>query len=348
MKKSSAGDTDVPRFFEFKFSVPPVRKSWTAWLQERFDWDFTRVRGLFDLQPDEYNWDRVRMPTEMEHYFDQNNPRSFEFSLMQQVLVTKAANRIIRAVRPFTPNHLIFSAMEGCCFSTGHLTSYIPDDVEADAYWVECYHWEGMRSYPYWQDDPARPMAEPVPNKPSVEMLNSAGYIQMITQLMKRNHMPLVMCHGVDIGDKRRGVRDEEDQNLIIDRENTFFIESGGTGVAYWCWSDDELSKTYTRKLGFEFGSEQNPAKEYPQAGETMGLVRYDGSPRPITEKIRRLSDQQAGKIVHAMPDQVLVLLPDPVFESLYRYRANLSAFGMFTSLGRQGIYSQQHVYRRR
>jgi len=195
-----------------------------------------------------------------------------------------------------------------------------------------------MRSYPYWQDDPARPMAEPVPNKPSVEMLNSAGYIQMITQLMKRHHMPLVMCHGVDIGDKRRGVRDEADQNLIIDRENTYFIESGGTGVAYWCWSDDELSKTYTRKLGFEFGSEQNPAKEYPQAGETMGVVRYDGSLRPITEQIRRLSDQQAGKGVREMPGKVLVLLPDPVFESLYRYRANLSAFGMFTSLGRQGI----------
>jgi hypothetical protein len=312
--------TDVSRFFEFKFSVPPLQKTWTAWLQRRFDWDFAKVRELFDLQADEYNWDRVRMPTEMEHYFDQNNPRSYELSLMQQVLVTKAANRIIRAVRPFTPNHLIFSGMEGCCFSTGHLTSYIPDDVEADAYSIECYHWEGLRSYYYWQDDPARPMAEPIANKPSVEILNSAGYIQMLTQLMKRNHMPLVICHGVDIGDKRRGVRDEADQNLIIDRENTFFLESGGTGVAYWCWSDDELSKTYT------------------QAGETMGIVRYDGSPRPIGEKLRRLTEQQAGKSVRETPNQVLVLLPAPVFEGLYRYRANLSAFGMFTSLGRQGI----------
>jgi len=330
--------TGSPRFFEFKFSVPPLQKTWAAWLQQRFDWDFARVRELFDLQRDEYTWDRVHMPTEMEHYFDQFNPRSYEFSLMQQVLVTKSTNRVIHAVRPFTPNHLIFSGMEGCEFSTGHLTSHIADFIEADAYWIECYHWEGLRSYYYWQDDPARPMAEPIANKPSVEILNSAGYIQMITQVMKRNHMALVICHGVDIGDKKRGVRDEEDQNLIIDRENTFFLESGGTGVAYWCWSDDELSKTYTRKFGYEFGSEQNSGKEYPQAGETMGIVRYDGSPRPIGEKLRRLAEQQAGKTIRKLPNQVLVLLPDPVFEGLYRYRANLSAFGIFTSLGRQGI----------
>jgi hypothetical protein len=53
--------------------------------------------------------------------------------------------------------------------------------------------------------------------------------------------------------------------------------------VCYWCWTDDELSKTYTREmLGMEFDAdEQAEGKVYRQSGETMGIIRYNGSYRP-------------------------------------------------------------------
>jgi hypothetical protein len=150
------------------------------------------------------------------------------------------------------------------------------------------------------------------------------------------------MCHGVDIGDQRRGVRSEEDQKRMLDRYNAVYHAAGGHGIAYWCWSDDELSKTYTRQFGYEFGSDTDASKKaYQQAGETMGIVRYDGSPRPVAEKIRARSEAMAGKPARPSPGETLVLLPSPVFQSLYRYRANLTAFGVFTSLGRQGIVAE-------
>lgn len=331
--------TDVGRFFDYKFTVPPVRETWSAWLRRRFDWDFDRVRELFSLALDENTWDRVRMPTEMEPYFNRENPRSYEFALMQQSLCTKGTNRQIKAVRPFTPNHLQFSAMEGCCFSTGNLTCHIPEEVEADGLWVECYHWEGLRSYHFVSEEHQRWMPEPVADKPSVEILNAAGYVQMLTRWMKRSKKALIICHGVDIGDQRRGVRSEEDQYKMLGRYNTYYLGAGGQGIAYWCWSDDELSKTYTRQFGYEFGSDTDESKKaYQQAGETMGLVRYDGVPRPVAEKIRQVAEKMAGQPGQENPAEVLVLLPGPVFQSLYRYRANLTAFGVFTSLARQGI----------
>jgi len=333
--------TGMGRFFWYKFTVPPVRRNWAAWLRKRFNWDFAQVRELFNLASDEYTWERVRMPTEMEPYFNRDNPRSYEFSLMQHELVMAGTNRLIRAVRPFTPHHLQITGMEGCDFSTGHLSSEIPEKIEADALWCECYHWEGLRSYSFLSEEDQRWMPEPAANKPSVEILNAAGYVQMLTQWMTRSKKALIICHGVDIGDKRRGVRSEEDQYLMMGRYNTFYLGSGGHGVGYWCWSDDELSKTFTRQFGVEFGSDTDEAlKAYPQAGETMGLVRYDGSPRPVAEKIRQVSAERAGKKAHKTPGEVLVLLPSPVFMSLYRYRANLTAFGVFTSLARQGIFA--------
>jgi len=327
------------RFFEYKFTVPSLHGTWQAWLRRRFDWDFNRVRELFDLDSTENTWERVRMPTEMEPYFNQDNPRSYEFALMQQVLNQRGSNRLVKAVRPFTPNHLLFDVMEGCCFSTGHLTHSIPEEVEADGLWIECYHWEGLRSYPFLSEQEHRWMPEPSANKPSVEILNAAGYVQMLTRWMKRSKKAMIICHGVDIGDKRRGVRSEEDQTQMLSRYDTLYLESGGNGIGYWCWNDDELSKTFTIQFGVEYGSDTDESlKKYPQAGETMGIVRYDGTPRPVAEEIRQVSDQMVGKPARSTTDEVMVLLPAPVFQSLYRYRANLTAFGVFTSLGRQGI----------
>ncbi len=87
-----------------------------------------------------------------------------------------------------------------------------------------------------------------------------------------------------------------------------------------------------------EFDADESRAdKAYQQAGETMGILRYDASDRPICDDIRKLS----ARVMNGAEDpdaQVCVLMPSPVFYSNYRYRANQSVFGIFNSLARVGI----------
>ncbi|MFO8006231.1 MAG: hypothetical protein R6V05_00690 [Candidatus Brocadiia bacterium] len=329
----------IGRFFRFKFTAPPVRSTWAEWLRERFDGDLGRAGELLALQPDERDWDRIRMPTEMEPYFNEENPRSCEFALMQQMLSRRSTARIAEALRKVAPNQLMIESMEGCCFSTGHLNTIVPEMVAADALWLEAYHWEGPRSYHIQSEEERRWMAEPIADRPSVEVINAAGYVEMLTRWMGRSGKPIIICHGVDIGEERRGVRDERDQLLMFDRYNTFFTACGGRHVNYWCWSDDELSKTYTRKLGFEY-TRDTPEEEkgYSQAGETMGVVRCDGSPRPVADRIRGWSRTLGRLPTDRTRPETLVLCPCPVFQSLYRYRANLTVYALLTSLARQGI----------
>ena len=121
----------------------------------------------------------------------------------------------------------MFTDVEGCDFSNGALTWYIPEQLEADAILHEYYHWEGTRSYQMTDGK----MPEPVPNKPSVEIIGAMGYVQMLTRRLRYAGKPVVMTHGVDIGGRKRGVYTEEDQMLIIDRYNLVFSASGGNGV---------------------------------------------------------------------------------------------------------------------
>jgi hypothetical protein len=333
--------TKVGRFFRYGFDVPGVREAWTRWLRDRFGEDLERLRGLFGLSGDEQTWEDVRMPTEMEPYFNEDNPRSFEFALMQQVLCARASASLCRALRPVTPNQLLVEPMEGCCFSSGHLTDVIPERVAADALWLECYHWEGLRSY-HFGDGPPRWMKEPIAAKPSAHVVSHAGYVQMLVRWARQSGKPIIICHGVDIGEEKRGARNEDDQRLLIDRFNRLTVASGAHGSNYWCWNDDELSKTYTRQFGVEYTVDTpQDEKAYWQAGETMGVVRYDGSQRPVCRHIRELSSRMRGEPAAPSPRDVLVLFPCPVFQSLYRYRANATGFGILTSLARVGVRAE-------
>jgi hypothetical protein len=333
--------TKVGRFFRYGFDVPGVRDAWCSWLRRRFAEDFAGAGAALGLGDGEQTWEHIRMPTEMEPYFNEDNPRSFEFALMQQVLCAGASARLCRALKPVTPNHLLVEPMEGCCFSSGHLTDVIPEHVSADALWLECYHWEGLRSY-HFGDGPPPWMKEPIADKPSAHVVSHAGYVQMLVRWARQSGKPVIICHGVDIGEEKRGARDEEDQRLLIDRFNRLTVASGAHGANYWCWNDDELSKTYTQQFGVEYTVDTpEDKKAYWQAGETMGVVRYDGSERPVCRHIRELSDHMRGRPATPPPRDVLVLFPCPVFQSLYRYRANATGFGILTSLARTGVRAE-------
>ncbi len=331
--------TSVGRFFRYGFTVPALQGVWAKWLRRRFEDDFARALEALQLAPDEREWSEVRMPVEMEPYFNENNPRSFEFAVMQQTLVTEANERLMPALKAVAPRQLIFDVMEGCSFSTGHLTTLIPERTSGDAAWIECYNWEGLRSDHVQSEEERRWMQEPVADKPTVEIINNAGYVEMISRWMQRSGKPFLLCHGVDIGEPHRGARDEEDQVLMLDRFSAFMQASGAGGVAYWCWTDDEQSRTYTRQFGYEYGLDVPvEEREYLQSGETMGLLCLDGTPRPVAEKVRARSAKLQGAPAPTPPRDVLVLFPAPVFQSLYRYRANLTGFGIFTALARLGV----------
>ncbi len=329
------------RFFRYAFDIAPVRPQWAQWLKRRFNGDFALVKELFDLPPEEDGWEKILMPQEMEPYFNQHNPRAFEFAVMQQVLVSGAAARLHEALKPVTPGHILFRIAEGCSFSVGLLTNLIPELVRADAIYVECYNWEGLRSYPVQTEAERKWMEEPAANKPAVKIINNAGYEQMLTRWIRRSGKPAVMCHGADIGEYRRGVPTDEDHARLLDRFNTYLWHSGAHGLSYWCWSDDEQSKTCTRAKGVEYTLDTKPEdRPYWQSGETMGLLNFGESERPACKAVRRWSEKIKGRASEQPPEEVLVLFPCPVFQSLYRYRANLTGFALLTSLARQGIFA--------
>ena len=88
-----------------------------------------------------------------------------------------------------------------------------------------------------------------------------------------------------------------------------------------------------------EFDADENTAgKVYQQSGETMGVIRYDGSYRPVCGKIRGLSAARAYRPAAEPENKVCVLMPSPIFYSNYRYRANQTTFGIFNSLARAGV----------
>ena len=333
--------TGANRFFRYDFSVPPVRDVWAAWLQRRFDGDLARARAALHCGADETAWEQIRTPLEMEPYFNEDNPRSCEFATMHQVLVMRASAEICAALKPVTPRQLLFTVMEGCCFSTGHLNAYVPELFPGDAVYTECYHWEGVRSGHIQSEAERRWMREPVADKPSAEIACNAGYVQMLIRWMQRSGKPLVVCHGCDIGEPKRGVRDEADQAALIKQFNEVSVAAGAHGICYWCWSDDEQSKTFTSAQGIEYTIDTPPEKRpFWQSGETMGILRYDGSVRPCGEDIARLARARAGKAPVPAAGGVCVLFPMPVFQSLYRYRANLTGFGLFTALARVGVWA--------
>jgi hypothetical protein len=314
----------------------PVRSHWQRWLKHRFHDDFALARELFGLARDEADWNRIRLPQETPANFSRSSPRAFEYALMQQVMISEANRRLHRLMKKLAPRQLTINDMEGVEFPIGLINVLVPELVTADALWLECYNWEGMRGT--HDTDPRHQvwLVEPVANQRTIELVGNAGYVQMLVRWMQQSGKALILCHGTDIG-IRRGVATEAEQALMVDRFNAYFQACGVHGINYWCWTDDDLSRSAL--LPPEQGPEAEAArKRYWQAGETMGCLRHDGTERPLAAVVRATGRSLAGRGAAASPHEALVLFPTPVFQSLYRYRANCTGFGIFTSLARQGL----------
>lgn len=317
----------------------PVHGHWRRWLKRRFGGDFALARKLLGLTRRENTWERIALPPETPAHFDRRSPRAFEYALMQQALISQANNRLFRLMKSLAPRQLSINDMEGVEFAVGLINVLVPELATADVLWLECYNWEGMRGTHDTGPRDQQWLVEPVADKPTIDLIGNAGYVQMLVRWMQQSAKALILCHGTDIGN-RRGVPDETTQALMIDRFNAYIHTCNAQGINYWCWTDDELSRSAVLPAA-ELARSRQDRKRYWQAGETMGLLRFDGSQRPALAVARATGRSLPGRAAGALCQEVLVLFPTPLFQSLYRYRSNCTGFGIFTSLARQGILAQ-------
>ena len=314
----------------------PIQAEWGAWLRERFDGDFARVRELLDLGGDETDWGAIKMPAMTPEHFSRVSARAYEYALLHQVLITRANDRLYRAVKAAAPKQLTINDMEGNEIPMGNCNVLIPEMCTADAIWVECYNWEGMRGTHDTDERHQIWFTEPVANKRTIELVNNAGYVQFLVRWMQQSGKGLILCHGTDVGNKR-GVSSEFEQALMVDRFNAHLLSCGVSGITYWCWTDDELSRSAILPPEAEDGAEE-ARKVFWQAGETMGLLRYNGSERPLYDVVKGAGQSLPHHPPAVSPHEALVLCPTPIFMSFYRYRSNCTVYGILSSLARQGI----------
>lgn len=314
----------------------PVHRHWHEWLERRFHGNFSRARHCLQLTRQETAWHKIVLPQETPAHFARGGPRAFEYALMQQVMISRANSRLFRLMKALAPNQLSINDMEGVEFAVGLINVLVPEMATADVLWLECYNWEGMRGTHDTSPRDQQWLVEPVAGKRTIDLIGNAGYVQMLVRWMQQSRKALILCHGTDIGN-RRGVANETTQALMIDRFNAFIHSCGAHGINYWCWADDELSRSAVL-AGPELARSAAARQRYWQAGETMGLLRFDGSERPSLAAARAMGRSVQGQPATPSAHDVLVLFPTPLFQSLYRYRANCTGFGIFTALARQGI----------
>ncbi|NNM88253.1 MAG: hypothetical protein HKL95_07010 [Phycisphaerae bacterium] len=332
------GRFDFPGWNPPRAQASPVHSHWHRWLKRRFGGNFSLARKLLDLTRREKAWNQIALPPETPAHFSRESPRAFEYALMQQVLISQANRRLFRLMKTLAPRQLSINDMEGVEFAVGLINVLVPELVTADVLWLECYNWEGMRGTHDTSPRDQQWLVEPVANKPTIDLIGNAGYVQMLVRWMQQSAKALILCHGTDIGN-RRGVPDETTQALMIDRFNAYIKSCDAYGINYWCWTDDELSRSAVLPSA-DLARSVEDRKRYQQAGETMGLLRFDGSERPALGVARATGRSLPCRAAISASRQVLVLFPTPLFQSLYRYRSNCTGFGIFTALARQGIFA--------
>jgi len=322
--------------FDFKgFDPPeamasPVHSVWHRWLRERFKDDFSLARELLELAPDETDWATIRMPAEMSAGFGRQNPRAFEYGVMQHVLINRGNARLNKAVKEAAPKQLTVTDVEGVEIPIGLINVLVPELATADVLWVECYHWEGMRGTQVTETRHQTWLVEPnAGGKRAVDLVGQAGYVQMLVRWMQQSGKAIIICHGVEVGEASREKHSEYDQALMFDRFNGYIEACGAHGIDYWYYGSPVRGREHQAPV---------PAADFVPPGNSMSLLRDDGSERPVCSIVRSTGRSLAGKPPAESSHETLVLFPTPIFQSLFRYRANVTGFGIFTSLARQGI----------
>jgi len=153
-----------------------------------------------------------------------------EYGVMQQVLVSQANQRLHRLIKDAAPDQLTINDMEGCEFAISLLNVLVPELVTADAIWLECYNWEGMRGSHDTNPRHQTWLVEPSAEKPTIELIGNAGYVQMLIRWMQQSGQS---SHPLPRHRHRQPSwrANENEQALMVDRFNAYIQACGAHSI---------------------------------------------------------------------------------------------------------------------
>lgn len=286
---------------------------WWQWLEKRYRTFSNFLKSHPNLIEKPKDFSEVKLPQDLPDGFSMHDSRAYEYALMQRTLVGETQGRFDREIKKLAPRQIVWTPFEGVNLMNPILDGYIPTPKILEAVWAEYYpitgFSNGYRVYsPVW--DASYVLLPKSQNKAEiVELPEYVTQVYLFTRWLKQSQQnPVILCHGHQMEVMRRESPWEYQQKILIDRTNRACMEAGGDGWAYWCWSDDATSRTATMEKRKRYRN------RWYQNGETMGIVRWDGSLRPVALTVHAWGRQLATPLCQhpALARDVLILLPEP------------------------------------
>jgi len=324
----------IPRLVFTGRIIPGLKELWQNWLEQKYK----NFKNLFDtyekLLENPKSFQEVKLPQEVENGFSLSDPRSYDYVLMQQRVVGESMHRFQQELKKIVPNQIVVTSFEGCEWENAEILSYWPVEKKLESLWIEQYNWCGVRSSQSGETSSDTHYPKFATRKDAIETVSPSTFPYLFIRWVKETQkVPVIICHGVNLN-PWHGTPGEYDQMVLFDRFNRAAIESGIDGIAYWCWMDDKTSFTaYYRRRDKE-------RNRFIPSGETMGIVRYDGSLRPVSEVIKIYSriDPAILNFYRYFKRETLLLIPIGRAVTLHRNQTLLTAISVLNSLLRVGI----------
>jgi hypothetical protein len=321
--------------FSRRGTRPGLDHLWQEWLERRYPTfaDFQEAHP--DLREKPQSFGEVKLPQDFPDGFSTRDSRAYEYSLMQRTLVGEAQNRFDREIKRLAPEQIMWTPFEGCCLMNPVLDGYLPAPNVLEAIWAEYYpstgFGEAYRVHLTNADRDYLLLHEfDVPRLPAY-----TAQAYLISRWLKTtSKCPIILCQGHIMEPERAESPWEYEHRTLIDRTNRAILQSGADGWAYWCWSDDPYSLTASADQA------ATARHRYRKQGETMGLMRWDGTLRPAAITARDYSRllENPPALHPRLASEALLLLPEPIMMIEQASLALETATGVTAALLRSGV----------
>lgn len=324
----------IPRLVFTGRVIPGLKELWHNWLEQKYKNFKNLVNTYGKLSENPKSFQEVKLPQEVENGFSLCDPRSYDYVLMQQRVVGKSMHRFQEELKKAAPNQLVVTSLEGCEWENAEILSYWPVEKKLECLWIEQYNWCGVRSSQSGETSSDTHYPRFSTRKDAIETVSPSTFPYLFIRWVKETQkVPVIICHGVNLN-PWYGTPTEYDQMVLFDRFNRTSIEAGINGIAYWCWMDDKTSFTAYP------GRRDRRRNRLISPGETMGIVRYDGSLRPVSEVVKVYSKVEPTILnsYQNLKRETLLLIPIGRAVTLHRHQTLLTAISVLNPLLRIGI----------
>ena len=324
----------IPRLVFTGRIIPGLRELWQNWLEQKYK-NFKNLADTYGkLLENPKSFQEIKLPQEVENGFSLSDPRSYDYVLMQQRVVGKSMHRFQQELKKIAHDQIVVTSLEGCEWENAEILSYWPVEKKLECLWIEQYNWCGVRSSQSGETSSDTHYPKFATRKDAIETVGPSTFPYLFIRWVKQTQkVPVIICHGVNLN-PWHGTPGEYDQMVLFDRFNRTAIEAGIDGIAYWCWTDDKTSFTAYR------GRRDKKRYRFIPSGETMGIVRYNGSLRPVSDVIKVYSriDPVILNFYQLLKRETLLLIPIGRAVTLHRHQTLLTAISVLNSLLRMGI----------